>query len=429
VSFNIKNRIAELFSKRIFRDSFYYTIGAFLVKGINFFLVPVYTSYLSPSEYGILDLYLTFTNILTIFCSLGLSQLIFVEFYKIKGEERKKFFSIIFWGYALFGLVICVIGGVIFHFASEYFTKVALASMLSVVLSCAIAYVTFYQTNFFNYLRLAGRSKLFVYFSIITGVVNAGMNILFVVKGNMGYNGILLGNIIVLLVSVAFGFFVIKDKLDFKFRIDLKEFSGYTKIGIAFILSSLCQWLINGADRWIVLNALNTTELGIYALAFKFSSFVDPLIITPITYAYLPYIFKKYAENNYSEKLTKIGLLAFLIFVPIALLVPYLLPMVISNKDYYLAVRLIPFLIISYYFYFISQLAANVLVYFKKIKWLVQNIIISGISNIILNYILVRKMGIIGCAYAYLISNIIWAILNIYYRNMYLSSLRNEKSN
>lgn len=429
MNWNVRSKIANLFSKNIFRDSFYYTIGAFLVKGINFVLVPVYTSYLSPSEYGILDLYLTFTNILTIFCSLGLSQLIFVEFYKIQGQERKGFFSTIIWGYTLFGLLICIAGGFLFRFGSQFFTKIVLANTLSIALTSAIAYISFYQTNFFNYLRLASRSKLFMFFSIGTGVLNAGVNIFFVMHVRMGYNGILLGNFIILVASVLLGFYFIKDKLNLKLQIDLPKFSGYTKIGMAFIASSLCQWLINGADRWIVLNALDTKELGIYALAYKFSSFVDPLIITPITYAYLPHIFKKYAEKNYEEQLLKIMGLMLVVLFPFAVIVPYILPKIISNPDYYQASGMIPVIIAAYFFYFLSQLAANILVYLKKIRPMLINIIISGISNIVLNYIFVRKYGIMGAAYAYLISNMIWAVLNMYHRNKYLRILKNEKDN
>ena len=34
-----------------------YTVGSVLTRGVAIFLLPIYTKYLSPAEYGIIDLF------------------------------------------------------------------------------------------------------------------------------------------------------------------------------------------------------------------------------------------------------------------------------------------------------------------------------------------------------------------------------------
>ena len=66
-----------------------YTGGAMLLRGVGFFLIPVYTRYLVPAEFGKLELLNTFTSTLEIIFSFGLYQVLVMEFFK-KDEAGKK---------------------------------------------------------------------------------------------------------------------------------------------------------------------------------------------------------------------------------------------------------------------------------------------------------------------------------------------------
>ena len=66
-----------------------YSLGAFVLRGVSFFLIPIYTRYLVPAEYGKLELLNTFASTLEIVFSLGLFQVFYTEFFK-KDEEGKK---------------------------------------------------------------------------------------------------------------------------------------------------------------------------------------------------------------------------------------------------------------------------------------------------------------------------------------------------
>ena len=58
----MKEKINRLVNSAIFRNFLMYTGGAMLLRGVGFFLIPVYTRYLVPAEFGKLELLNTFTS-------------------------------------------------------------------------------------------------------------------------------------------------------------------------------------------------------------------------------------------------------------------------------------------------------------------------------------------------------------------------------
>ncbi|MEY3397585.1 MAG: hypothetical protein RL220_179, partial [Bacteroidota bacterium] len=70
------------------RNFLVYSFGALFVKGVSFFLLPLYTRLLSPEEYGLIDLLTTFSNLVDITLSLGLFQYLFMEYFHIGAEQR-----------------------------------------------------------------------------------------------------------------------------------------------------------------------------------------------------------------------------------------------------------------------------------------------------------------------------------------------------
>lgn len=67
-----------------------YGLGALFLKGISFFLIPLYTRMLLPQDYGNLELLNTFTSILEIICSLGLFNFLYMDFFHKDAEGKKQ---------------------------------------------------------------------------------------------------------------------------------------------------------------------------------------------------------------------------------------------------------------------------------------------------------------------------------------------------
>ena len=98
--------------EKIFGHGIWYLLGSLLTKASSFLLLPVYTRYLSPSDYGVLSSLMSIANLFPIFVSLyldaALGRYYFLE-KKISQQKVKELYSTIFWFISLWGsMVICM---------------------------------------------------------------------------------------------------------------------------------------------------------------------------------------------------------------------------------------------------------------------------------------------------------------------------------
>src|SRR5699024_5885560 len=79
--------------KRVLENSFLYTFSQLLVKGIGFLLLPLYTYFLTPDDYGIVNLINSFLQIslYIITFSLGSGIMRFYVDYNDNHKDLKRY--------------------------------------------------------------------------------------------------------------------------------------------------------------------------------------------------------------------------------------------------------------------------------------------------------------------------------------------------
>ena len=95
--------------KGLTKDFILYGIGGALSKASSIILLPFYTFYFSPEEYGVLEL---LTIIITLSSIMGLLQLessLSRFFYEYKTEERKQLITTLFLFSGLLSFIITII--------------------------------------------------------------------------------------------------------------------------------------------------------------------------------------------------------------------------------------------------------------------------------------------------------------------------------
>ena len=84
--------------RNFFKNSLTYSIGHVLTSGIAIFLLPIYTRYLSPAEYGIIDMFLVIAALINLTIALEITQGIARYYQDAKGEkEKREYTSSAFW--------------------------------------------------------------------------------------------------------------------------------------------------------------------------------------------------------------------------------------------------------------------------------------------------------------------------------------------
>lgn len=79
--------------KTLGQNTLYSFIGAFGTKMIGFLMLPFYTKWLSPTDYGTTDLITVYASLLTSAVTLSMHEAIFVFPLNQKFQKQKEYFS------------------------------------------------------------------------------------------------------------------------------------------------------------------------------------------------------------------------------------------------------------------------------------------------------------------------------------------------
>jgi len=404
--------------KSFFKNNLIYTAGNVLTGGIAVLLLPIYTRYLSPAEYGVIDLFMVIGTIVNLTIALEISQGIARYYQDAKTDkEKKEYTSSAFWftvlAYSLF---------LFFSFVySDIFTFWLLndGGKKNIFLLAVFAITTngiFYFTQ--NQLKWEIKPKNSVIVMTVYFFLLASVSVyLLVAKGlkvESVFIGQITGNMIAFLVAIfysrkSYGFIFCNSKF--------KEMVSYSA---PLVLSSIGVFVATYIDRIAIKDLLGLEELGIYGVAYRFAA-VAGLVIIGFQQSLTPLIFKNYKKKKTPSDISKI-FNVFIIFALIVIVASILfakeIAVVFTSVAFYNSASLITILIMAVFFSNMYIFSPGISLA-KKTKLIAVIAISSAILNTILNYTLIPVIGLSGAAYATLISAVCAFLLHQALSNKY----------
>lgn len=390
---------------KVLSNSIIYTLGGVITKCFAFFLLPLYTAYLSPEDYGITSIVTTFLNISSFVVSFSLFAAVLRFYVDFKDDSRK--LSVFYGTVYLFILI-----SSIFFLLLLYVSRTLLTDFIfigvdfyPIVMACLVAMIFNCTHTFFDtILRSQQNAKKATILSVIYFFLNAGFSVLFVVPLHLGAFGIVLailiaGMIYTLYMTIEM---VCKKQIDFKF--DFHLLKSALKYSIPIIPHNLSPHVAMMVSKVLISSRCSPALLGIYSVATQFGSLADTVQIY-VNQAYGPWLFEKLNNHDDSKKEIRSvsRLLATLIggvFILITLFAhDYIVLLVdhqyVSAWHYVPAVILVFAVKTAYYFY------VNVLFYYKKAARILFIATLTGsIACVILAFLLIPQIGLYGAILA-----------------------------
>jgi O-antigen/teichoic acid export membrane protein len=167
------------------------------------------------------------------------------------------------------------------------------------------------------------------------------------------------------------------------------------------------------------------SDVGVYSLGYRIAAVINILIILPFSYVWAP-IRMEYANNKNNKDFVKIvfsyfSLIGFMFIVFFILFTESILPIFIQNADFYEASRVIPLVMLGLFFYSYQNIIDFGIYLHQKVYYYIIVSILTIVLNVILNFWLLPKFGLISAAYITIItylfsSTLIYIISNRYYK-------------
>jgi O-antigen/teichoic acid export membrane protein len=249
-----------------------YTASSVLSKLIAVFLLPIYTHYLTPSDYGAAEVMLASVIAASIVVRLGIIEAI-LRFYYLAGERPPAVvatgFASLFWG-------VTVLAAILLPFAGPI--SQALLGHEDAGLA-RLAILGLWTLTLYEYaltlLRLDERARAYFTITVVNVLITIPFTVFLIVVEGERASGILLGTYA---TGAAVTVWMLwRERRRLALVPDGPLLKRMFRFGLPTMPAELSLYSLNFIDRIILARMVGLGEVGLYALGFKFAQAMQVL--------------------------------------------------------------------------------------------------------------------------------------------------------
>jgi O-antigen/teichoic acid export membrane protein len=363
-------------------------------------LLPIMTRFLTPADYGVLDLVEQIGTVMATLlgANLGLA-LGFFYFQDESTEARRRVVGALTLGSAILGAAACLICAPFSSLASRLVFGSGFASKY-LLLTFASFVAGFPMEAMFSWLRTTNKLGVYVYGCLFRIGVTIIGTVVLVAGFRLRVWGVLSTSVAaIVLTGLCLTVYCVRRVRPV---FDLQMFGRMARFAAPIGIGNLGVFILNVGDRFILPHYRPLSDLGIYVLAYKLGSMII-FVYSPFWYYWGTNVFqimkRKDSEDVFSRLFTY--MLLILSFCAVGLITgarPVLT--ILAAPAFRSAVAIVPIIVAAYYFRAIGDfvrclfLAGGRPAYDAVCNWAGAGICLAGY------FIMIPKYGIWGAAIA-----------------------------
>ena len=386
--------------KALGKESLIYGLSTVVARLLSFLLLPFYTHYLSPADYGVsasLFSYIAFFNILF---QYGMDQA-YIRYY----GERERALPSAFYGVLGVSLVL---GAVLCAFPSQLadIGKIGAENGRLVVYSAMVLFMDALGAPLFADLRMAHKSLRYALLRMFTVVINVALNLLFIVKLGRGVSGIFEANVCSSFFALAVVLVPALPAL--KPRFDRALYRSMLSFALPLVPAGLGSMAVQVIDRPILLRLADQTTVGIYQANYRLGIFMM-LIVSMFDQAWRPFFIERADRLDapwiFARVLTVFAAGASWLTLGLSFFIPDIVTFPLFGKPlihhaYWSGLGLVPVVLWAYVFngFYINFLAPVIIK--KRTGYIMGATLVGAGVNVAANFMLIPHFGMLGAAWA-----------------------------
>ena len=414
-----------LHKARVLKDFFTYSFGSLILRAVSLFLVPFIMRILTPSDYGALALLTAFITIGTAIMGLGLRQILSIEYFHHDASNQKKLINELLAIYTVIAVPTLCFAWLLKKqiLAYIFFDSVSSTALLATLSSISLF---FYAELLYQILQYNRRAKQLTLLQITVACITMLTTILTVWILQLGVAGVVWAQAFGQLYATVIGLnLYIRKNYSFHRNIPkaLKKIIPYIQYGAPFIPGIICSWILASSDRWMLGYYYSVREIGIYSVADLFAQLFNTLVLVPWAGSYLPYILQRYKQHEHvietieqeNQRIMWISMAVATILISLGFGICKPLLLWILPPSYHESLNYVWLLLMGQVFLLGSYFASALIQYKKKTFFLAFALIMPAFLNLLLNTLLIRPLGILGCSFATCLSYLAYFGLTLRY--------------
>lgn len=358
-------------------------------------MLPLYTRFLTTSDYGKLDIIQTTISLLIPLITLQAVEAVFR--YSIDMKERRIASTVL-----ANGLFLCFVGMIVSLLLYPLFKKFEPFSSY-VSFFYVIMFLTMIDGMMKQFVRGLGKTTVFVVSDLAYTVSIVSFNILFLTVMKLDLQGYFLSMVLAHLVSIVvlLTFGNVVENLDFR-SFDRSLLKSMLIYSVPLIPNGLMWWVMSVSDRYMLTYFIGFDATGIYSVSYKFPSLIT-LVNSIFFMAWQLSAMEEYGRDGYERFYRNVfGALSSLLLVSTSFVLVILKPllMIFVAETFYESWKYVPLLLVGTVFQAFSSFFGTNYTASKKTKGAFSTSVVGAIVNIGINFALIPIWGIQAAAFS-----------------------------
>lgn len=394
-----------------------YTIGNYMLKGLNFFTIPIFAYLLSPSDYGYYNIFVAYETIVFILLGFGIHTSYKNARYKYryvsegadKGGDYKTYVSttmLLLLG-SMFMWLCCA------NLFSKLISGFIGLDQISINMLICYSWATAVFQCFTADIGIEYKFKSFLAVSFFNAIGNITLSILLIctVFSEKRYMGRIVGCTVPLVILAIF--ITYKYLKESKPKSAKKFLSWGLRYSMPTIPHGIGQVILSQFDRIMIERIVSSVASGIYSFAYNINIILN-VTTQSMDNVWNPWFYERMNQKDYEsiKKVSSIYSIAVCIFSSILILVSPELVKLLGSNEYEDAIYCVAPIVASGFLAFLYTLPSAVEYYYEKTKYIAVGTIGAAVINIILNVLFINLYGYVAAAYTTLFTYVIYFVFH-----------------
>ncbi len=392
--------IADL--KRVLSASGIYAAAALAQRGLAFVLLPIYTRFLDPAEYGKLELLTAFSSIAFGLLVFGLPSAILKCYHRdsVTVVDRARVLATA----CLIAAPVLFAGGFAFFAAAPHIAILVVGSesasgLVRIVIATGL--LTSCSGLILASLRAEERAFAFSALTVSQFLLAVVFNVTLVVYFGWGLHGVLWGNLLSSALALPFALLAVRRSSEIGIAPALVR--PLLRFGLLMVPVMLSGWIINLSDRYILRFFTGLSEVAIYGVGYKFGVIVELAAVWPFQLAWPAISFsiskREGHRTTYARALTYFTVVLVYLVVALSLSTRVLVPFIVG-EGYREAYLVTPLVALAYALNGVQYCVSPGVHISGKTRYLTIISLVAAAVNLGLNLYLIPRYGMMGAAWS-----------------------------
>ena len=404
-------RLVNIFYSSLFRSSAVYTITAAINAGIPLLLLPVLTTKLSPSDYGIIAMFQLVASLIYPIFGMNLESSVARKYFD---DDNSDFSSYL--GTSLILVFInTIVTGTLYLFLFKYISDLTLIPLEWIKFTLLVVICQFLSSVILTTYQVRIKPISYGVFQIGQSIINITLTIIFVVVLEETWRGRLSAQIYTGILSAIVSLILLFGTNQIKINVKISDVKHALSFGLPLIPHVLGGLLFTAVDRFFLTNMLGLEQTGNYSVAYQLGAIIS-LVTLAFNNAFTPWLYGELNKNSDIIKL-KIVRFTYLYFILISLFavtVIYIFPILVNifiGERFTSISSYSTFIIWGFVFQGMYYMVTNYIGYVNKTYLLAIITISVAIIKIPLTYFLINTFGAPGASISYCITFLLFFLL------------------